>query len=369
MLPIVQSGGFVDDVSMTNQPEIATWTWDLPQGRIPAEAARTNLNLARTDTSGHFSAGSDLDNTRLMKAEKTLVGRLANSGEFRKLQESFEKAFGIPLVLSGRDERGAALSGRPAGNKFCSMLTSNERTCEACLVHQRRIHESALENRATCSRNCPHGMADVAVPVIKDNQVIAFLRTGQVFLEYPKQSDFEGSMDMVMDVGSDFGPDELHEAYYQTRVIGPERFSGILGLLEIYAEKLSHLAGELEVATDSLEPGIIKRTREFIQDHLDEPLSLESVAKAVHCNSFYLCKLFKKVTGHSFTEYINQMRLRKAKELLVNQELRISEVAMDAGFQSITHFNRVFRKVVGCSPTDYRRNHQAVMMTATPATA
>lgn len=369
MLPIVQSSGFVDDEDMTNQPEIATWTWDLPQGRIPAEAAGTNLKQARTDSSGHLGAGSDSGSGKLMKSEKALIGRLVNSGEFRKLQESFEKAFGIPLVLSGCDEKKAALSGRPTENKFCGMLTSNDRTCEACLVHQRRIHESAFENRTTCSRNCPHGMADVAVPVIKDNQVIAFLRTGQVFLEYPKQSDFDGSMDMVMDAGSEFGLDELHEAYYQTRVIGQERFSGILGLLEIYAEKLSHLAGDLEVATDSLEPGIIKRTREFIHDHLDEPLSLESVAKAVHCNSFYLCKLFKKVTGLSFTEYINQMRLRKAKELLVNQELRISEVAMDAGFQSITHFNRVFRKVVGCSPTEYRRNHKAVMMTAHPVTA
>jgi AraC-like DNA-binding protein len=64
--------------------------------------------------------------------------------------------------------------------------------------------------------------------------------------------------------------------------------------------------------------------------------------------------LFKKRTGVTFTEYLTRVRIERVKELLVNPNLRISEIAFQAGFQSLTHFNRVFLKLTGQSPTEYR---------------
>ena len=59
-------------------------------------------------------------------------------------------------------------------------------------------------------------------------------------------------------------------------------------------------------------------------------------------------------TGATFTEFVSRTRIERAKNLLLNPNLRISEIAYEIGFQSLTHFNRVFRKIVGESPTDYR---------------
>jgi AraC-like DNA-binding protein len=56
----------------------------------------------------------------------------------------------------------------------------------------------------------------------------------------------------------------------------------------------------------------------------------------------------------NFTEYVARVRTEKAKNLLLNPNLRISEIAFEVGFQSLTHFNRVFKKVAGHSPTQYR---------------
>src|SRR4029434_1902328 len=61
-----------------------------------------------------------------------------------------------------------------------------------------------------------------------------------------------------------------------------------------------------------------------------------------------------KATGVNFTEYLSRVRIEKAKNLLLNPNLRISEIAYEVGFQSLTHFNRVFKKVAGESPTEYR---------------
>ena len=85
-----------------------------------------------------------------------------------------------------------------------------------------------------------------------------------------------------------------------------------------------------------------------------EEISLDDVARRVNMSTFYFCKMFKKATGVTFTEYLSLVRVSKAKNLLLNPNLRISEIAFEVGFQSLTHFNRVFRKIVGQSPTQYR---------------
>jgi AraC-like DNA-binding protein len=64
--------------------------------------------------------------------------------------------------------------------------------------------------------------------------------------------------------------------------------------------------------------------------------------------------MFKKVTGVNFTDYVSRARIEKSKNLLLNPNLRVSEIAFEVGFQSLTHFNRVFRRLLGQSPTDYR---------------
>ena len=104
-----------------------------------------------------------------------------------------------------------------------------------------------------------------------------------------------------------------------------------------------------------MESPVITRARDYIANHQGEDLSLGQVARAVNTSSFYFCKLFKKATGLNFTEYVTRVRLEKAKNLLLNPHLRVSEIAYEVGFQSLTHFNRVFRKTLGKSPTAYRQ--------------
>lgn len=306
---------------------------------------------------------TSLDDNK-QEEKNSLIKMMNHSEEFNKLKNAFQKAFKMPLILCHRDEKGPVMENAFAGqNKFCQFLFSNKSTCEACLVHQKRVHGASQETCLPSQKKCPHGMVDLAVPVIKHNEVVGFLRTGQVFTSPPKKSDFSDTMELLLDSKEDIAIDEVHQLYFQTPVMSEDQIDGIIELLEIYAKQLSQLAQDLELTKDSSEPGIIKKTKEFILANLDQQLSLDMVSKEVHCNSFYLCKLFKKVTGLSFTEFINQQRLVAAKKLLLNQDMRISEVALEAGFQSITHFNRVFRRYLGCSPSQFRRKSEAIQLT------
>lgn len=102
------------------------------------------------------------------------------------------------------------------------------------------------------------------------------------------------------------------------------------------------------------EPVAIWKARRFIKEHSSEELSLTKIAKVVNMNPNYLSENFKQVTGINFVEYVARTRFATACDLLRNDSMPISEIAFAAGFQSLSQFNRVFKKFSGKSPTQYR---------------
>ena len=116
------------------------------------------------------------------------------------------------------------------------------------------------------------------------------------------------------------------------------------------------LAAEVENATcrSRAEPVAIWKARKYIEEHSGEELSLTKVAKVVKMNANHLSENFKQVTGINFVEYVARTRFANACDLLRNPKLRISEIAFAAGFQSLSQFNRIFKRFSGKSPTKYR---------------
>jgi AraC-like DNA-binding protein len=102
------------------------------------------------------------------------------------------------------------------------------------------------------------------------------------------------------------------------------------------------------------EPVDIRNARKFIHEHSDEELSLSKVAKAASISRNHLSEKFKQITGVNFVDYVGRVRAEKARRLLQDVDLRISEIAFAVGFQSLSQFNRVFKKVSGKSPTQFR---------------
>jgi AraC-like DNA-binding protein len=98
----------------------------------------------------------------------------------------------------------------------------------------------------------------------------------------------------------------------------------------------------------------IWKARQFIEHHSDEEISLTKMAKAVNISPTHLSEKFKQVTGVNFVDYVARTRFDKARELLADGDLRISEIAFEVGFQSLSQFNRVFKRLSGKSPTAYR---------------
>ena len=115
-------------------------------------------------------------------------------------------------------------------------------------------------------------------------------------------------------------------------------------------------AVDVEKATcrSRAEPVAIWKARKYIEKHSGEEVSLTKVANVVKMNANHLSENFKQVTGINFVEYVAGTRFANACDLLRNANLRITEIAFAAGFQSLSQFNRVFKRFSGESPTQYR---------------
>lgn len=98
----------------------------------------------------------------------------------------------------------------------------------------------------------------------------------------------------------------------------------------------------------------IWKARNFIHEHCNEELSLGKVAEVSNTSANYLSEKFKEATGINFVKYVARARYEKAATLLREADLRVSEIAFASGFQSLSQFNRVFKKFSGKSPTEFR---------------
>ncbi len=91
-----------------------------------------------------------------------------------------------------------------------------------------------------------------------------------------------------------------------------------------------------------------------INDHYDEDISLREVSDMLNFDESYFCRLFKKATGTTFTEYLNFVRVCKAEKLLNKTDNSILEISEAVGFSSVSYFNRIFKKYRHLSPRAYR---------------
>lgn len=96
----------------------------------------------------------------------------------------------------------------------------------------------------------------------------------------------------------------------------------------------------------------------YIHTHYSEDLSLDFLAKKFGISNCYLSHQFKSVTGFTVTDYIQMTRIRNVQALLINTQIPITEAAAPCGFNSFSQFNRVFRKHIGMSPSQYRKQNQ-----------
>ncbi len=205
------------------------------------------------------------------------------------------------------------------GNPFCGSIQKSLGVCAACFDAERAMTVGGPSRPVTVAslREAPQ----TGVPVRIEESVIGFL--------------------VISSVGRE-------------SAINSRRRAAAVRLLTVFAQHLSLLAAELILRAAAGEPSSITRARVFIDKYHSESLTLTSVAKAARLSAVHFCRVFKRATGFGFSAYLARVRIDRAKTLLRDGGLRVNEVASAVGFGSVPHFNRVFKRLVGRSPSAFR---------------
>ncbi len=286
------------------------------------------------------------------KRSRAVVEQLKRSDIYRDYEKAFRETTGLPINLRPIESFDLPHAHDPKQSPFCALMARTNQSCAACLQLQRKVEDQARLEPKTLK--CFAGLCDSAVPVRVGENLVAFLQTGQILLHQPRRHEFNKVARDLINWGVEADLKRLEEAYYQTRVLEKKQYEAVLRLLTIFAQHLSSLSNQLMVSAEKVESPVVTRAKLFITEHQHEELSLQQVAGAVNTSAFYFCKVFKQATGLTFTDYLARVRIEKVKNLLLNPHKRISEAAYETGFQSLSQFNRVFRRVTGQAPTTWR---------------
>lgn len=135
--------------------------------------------------------------------------------------------------------------------------------------------------------------------------------------------------------------DELHEAVKE-----------MIRRLDALPQEDENLAEE----QDSGEAGsfVVRTALNYMKNHCTEKLSLSDVADNVYVSQWHLSKLINRHTGQSFFDLLGGMRVQRAKELLADPSMRVHEIAEKTGFSDVAHFSKLFKKLTGQTPGEYR---------------
>jgi two-component system response regulator YesN len=107
---------------------------------------------------------------------------------------------------------------------------------------------------------------------------------------------------------------------------------------------------------NQLEPDVMLQIKQYIREHSNKDISLEMISETVRLSPFYVSKMFKEQFGTNYIDFLTDCRMEKAKDLLADPQMSLKEITYNIGYNDPNYFSRVFKKMTGFSPTEYRKD-------------
>jgi AraC-like DNA-binding protein/ligand-binding sensor protein len=250
----------------------------------------------------------------------------------------------------------------PAGHRrhmseFCRLVKGRDR--RGC-----RGHDSLVSNRLAGEighafvQQCHAGVAEVVIPVFGNREHLATVFLGQVVTEAVDAEGFEGVWRRVS--AGRLDRQRLHGAFAALPRMTEHSLLQIGQFVECALQGMVH-----EMSAEVLErqlriqdsPQVRNALRILEKEHC-WAITQAEMARRAHISAAHFSRLFKCVTGHTFTDYVTALRMRAAQNLLHQTRLPVSQIAQRMGYARQSYFTRRFRSVTGMTPSDYRRNRR-----------
>ena len=231
---------------------------------------------------------------------------------------------------------------------FCDVAKSTDKGIAACLRCKMMANSKAVNSKTPFFGHCFYGLYEVAYPVIISGEAYAVVYVGNALIDESAARARINKMSARTGVDSDALLAHLSEC---------ERFDTddeLFSIAEIVSDYIKLLYERAPREQNKLHwmVSLLKR-------HADEryftDVSLKEIALTYRKNEKYIGRIFKEQIGMSFCEYCNELRMKRAEELLLRSDSKIIDIAFECGFNSVSYFNKQFYKRYGMPPGVYKK--------------
>ena len=220
----------------------------------------------------------------------------------------------------------------------CTAMRKTPEENDACIRCSMAVRKYIFRYGKPLAGYCKKGVYEYCAPVIYQGETIAVVFVGNVFTGEPEQMKrFEGRITQPL----------LDTMEHRYKPEDCERTARVVAdFIRLLAERYGMEEGNHDVLMDSI--------KSYIRENYAYNFSLTDLAEIFGYNAKYLGRLFKHRTGTTVNVFCNTLRMEEAKRLLKETEMRITDIALQTGFNNISYFNYVFSQEMGMSPGAYR---------------
>lgn len=246
-------------------------------------------------------------------------------------------------------------------NPFCMYIKQDEERYRECLSLIRRIYHKCEKKRGCFYGVCHAGLGEYVIPISLENNLLGTINVG--FFQ-TDETRTRHRIHYTCAKSPNLDEKEALQLYNQNIATADVDIEELLIQMRMIAEYLTNtykiIQNTMPQSTKkphyiSSEDTIITHTIAYIRQNHASRITVGVLANLCHCSESYLSRIFKKRTGVNINIYINKVRIEFAKELLIHTPKPVSHIALDVGFNDPNYFSRIFTRLIGNSPSEYRR--------------
>ena len=283
-----------------------------------------------------------------------VFAKLGAEKRLHEYSEAMQRMLGIVTDFINADGDSLKLSGGRNFNSVCYALRRSPEGGRRCRDEDTRRARAAAEAGHELVYTCHAGFTEVVLPLFDESGGFLGCMTAGQFHTAGRERPDDGLFRRLAEVAG-VDAETLRRDSDAAVELTPEQVAGVVCYLKLMGRLVSESYSKLLFMEQIDVPDRIALVQKYVHENYMRRLNVESVARRFYLSPNYFSRLFRRTLGTGFNSYLNCYRVEKAREMLLETDLSISEIAFLCGFGSISQFNRVFRDVARRAPGEIRR--------------